>query len=161
MDKLTLAHDYYMQHIKVGKYVSEGEAWNYVDAMLEELEKRKDKTLPDAIVSDFEKEAVNNANIYGTGFIKITKDGNEFKYESIDPKLVTFSISSGSWQPDWSLAPDDAVACAMDSNGDMWWHSKKPEIDGKSWIGFAIDEYENHNYTGDWRNSLRIRPSSK
>ena len=62
------------------------------------------------------------------------------------------------WQPDWSLAHDDAVACAMDSNGDMWWHSKTPKIDGQLWNGCAVDEYENHNYTGDWRDSLRIRP---
>ena len=49
MDKLTLAHDYYMQNIKIGKYVSEIEAWNYADDMFEEAEKRKDKTLPDAL----------------------------------------------------------------------------------------------------------------
>ena len=114
MDKLTLAHDYYMQNIKIGKYVSESEAWNYADAMFEELEKRQDKTLPDAI-----------------------------------------------WQPDWSLAPDDAVACAMDEDGWVWWYRDIPEKSYIKWNGDDTCFYPNHNYTGDWRNSLRIRPSSK
>ena len=116
MDKLTLAHDYYMQHIKVGKYVSEGEAWNYADAMLEELEKRKDKTLPDAL-----------------------------------------------WQPDWSLAPEWAEAWAMDSDGRCsWFRSSKHMVCGDDvWYGTYLEKAPNFNYTGNWRNSLRIRPSSK
>lgn len=114
MDKLTLAHDYYMAHVKSGTLVSECEAWAYADNMFYEMDLRQDKTLPDSL-----------------------------------------------WQPDWSQAPDDAVACSMDTKGRMWWLSKSYELDGECWLWNFIEEYENHNYTGDWRNSLRIRPSSK
>ena len=115
MNKLTLAHDYYMAHVKSGTLVSECEAWAYADNMFYEMDLRQDKTLPDAL-----------------------------------------------WQPDWSLAPDDAVACAMDPDLEMWWCSYEPVRSCVSWDSNSkISEYPNHNYTGDWRNSLRIRPSSK
>ena len=124
MDKLTLAHDYYMQNIKIGKYVSESEAWNYADTMFEEAEKRKDKTLPDAI-----------------------------------------------WKPDWSLAPDDLVKYfAIDEDGRGGWYVNKPTLcrDHWYWSDFnerldndSYDHAPSFGYTGDWRNSLRIRPSSK
>ena len=115
MDKLTLAHDYYMAHVESGTLVSECEAWVYADNMFYEMDLRQDKTLPDAI-----------------------------------------------WQPDWSLAPDDAVACAMDPDLEMWWCSYEPVRSSVSWDpNSKISEYTNHNYTGNWRNSLRIRPSSK
>lgn len=120
MDKLTLAHDYFMKHVNSNEYgrVDDDEliiwSWQYADSMFAEFEKRQDKTLPDAI-----------------------------------------------WQPDWSLAPDDAVACAMDEDGWVWWYRDIPEKSYIKWNGDDICFYPNHNYTGDWRNSLRIRPSSK
>lgn len=70
------------------------------------------------------------------------------------------TLPDAFWQPDWSLAPDDAMACAMDHDGRMFWHKKNPTKNGE-WEGYAISEYVDHGYTGDWRNSLRIRPSSK
>ena len=72
------------------------------------------------------------------------------------------TLPDSLWQPDWSLAPDDAVACAMDPDLEMWWCSYEPVRSCVSWDpNSKISEYPNHNYTGDWRNSLRIRPSSK
>ena len=115
MDKLTLAHDWAMKHgDKCYPNLTAEQAWEYADTMFEELEKRQDKTLPDAL-----------------------------------------------WQPDWSLAPDDAVACAMDEDGWVWWYRDIPEKSYIKWNGDDICFYPNHNYTGNWRNSLRIRPSSK
>ena len=81
MDKLTLAHDWAMKHgDKCYPNLTAEQAWEYADTMFEEAEKRKDKTLPDAI-----------------------------------------------WQPDWSLAPDDAVACAIDADMCMWWYRDIPK----------------------------------
>ena len=140
MDKLTLAHDYYMQNIKIGKYVSGSEAWNYADAMFEEAEKREKE---DAAKKRAEiREMLNSNNTF------IEREGQHF--------------DDVNWQPDWSLAPDDAVACAMDPDLEMWWCSYEPVRSCVSWDSNSkISEYPNHNYTGNWRNSLRIRPSSK
>jgi len=120
MDKLTLAHDYYMAHVKSGTLVSECEAWAYADNMFYEMDLRKDKTLPDAL-----------------------------------------------WQPDWSQAPDNADSWTMRSDGKCLWWKGIPVFDGDRYsddvfgnchtVRYAPD----FNYTGDWRNSLRIRPSSK
>ena len=116
MDKLTLAHDWVM---KFGEptYINESveQAWNYADAMFEEAEKRKDKTLPDAI-----------------------------------------------WQPDWDALPSHANYFAMDECGECYAYKSKPKICDDQWdYGDSIGRCDSFGYTGDWRNSLRIRPSSK
>ena len=92
--------------------------FSYADAMFAEVEKRKDKTLPDVL-----------------------------------------------WQPDWSLAPDWAKWWAMDKDGDANWYALKPFV--------GVDYFQNQDssaehraflgtlnfgYTGDWRDSLRMRP---
>lgn len=62
------------------------------------------------------------------------------------------------WQPDWSQAPDRATHCAMDENNMMWWHAIEPKQKNNEWLGDMICEYEDHDYQGDWRKSLRKRP---
>ena len=54
MDKLQLAHDYFMKHGDSGTPISSVElAWDYVDLMLAEQEKREDKSRP-AVLDEFE-----------------------------------------------------------------------------------------------------------
>ena len=65
------------------------------------------------------------------------------------------------WQPDWSQAPDWAVAWTFDRNEILWWsdipkiHRNFWFIDGGIW---KCAEAPSFGYTGDWRNSLRKRP---
>lgn len=65
------------------------------------------------------------------------------------------------WQPDWSLAPENAVACAMDADKYMWWFTETPRQATESWTSISsclVRIYKDHGYTGDWRDSLRMRP---
>ena len=54
MDKLKLAHDYFMKHGDHNATISSVElAWDYVDLMYAEQEKRTDKTRP-AVLDEFQ-----------------------------------------------------------------------------------------------------------
>lgn len=66
------------------------------------------------------------------------------------------------WQPDWSKAPDWAVAWAIDSAECLWW-SYIPWFKNNFWfvddsIPWKCDNAPNFGYKGDWRDSLRKRP---
>lgn len=65
MDKLKLAHDYFMKHGDQNTPILSVElAWEYADMMLAEQEKRTDKTRPDVLVSDeHKKESVHLNNL--------------------------------------------------------------------------------------------------
>ena len=65
MDKLTLAHDYFMKHGDQNTPILSVElAWDYADLMYAEQEKRTDKTRPAVLVSDeHKKESVHLNNL--------------------------------------------------------------------------------------------------
>lgn len=51
MDKLQMAHEYFMKHGRNGVWMSDdvADAWSYADAMQAEADEREDKTRPEAL----------------------------------------------------------------------------------------------------------------
>ena len=64
------------------------------------------------------------------------------------------------WQPDWSQAPDNMTHFAVDANGSGWFFNREPhaESDCCWYCGDGSIELDNHNYQGNWQDSLRKRP---
>ena len=65
------------------------------------------------------------------------------------------------WQPDWSQAPEWAIAWTYDKNAALWW-SEAPEIHKNIWFidggVWQCADAPSFDYQGDWRESLRGRP---
>ena len=65
------------------------------------------------------------------------------------------------WQPDWSQAPDDAVAWVyskLDKSG--FWCHKTPVKLSKGWCtSTMLKKAPTFNYQGSWQDSLRERPN--
>ena len=78
------------------------------------------------------------------------EEQSEHVFEAID-----------EWQPDWSQAPEWAIAWTCDKNNALWW-SEVPEIHINIWFidggAWQCADAPSFGYTGDWRNSLRKRP---
>ena len=78
------------------------------------------------------------------------KEQSEHVFEAIE-----------EWQPDWSQAPEWAIAWTFDRNETLWW-SEIPEIHRNFWFIdggiWKCAEAPSFGYTGDWRNSLQKRP---
>lgn len=150
MDKLTMAHEYAMQHLKNsgGKITMHSLcsfAWQYADAMQAEADKRKDKTRPDVLLTK-------------------DKDGNclHFHREFGRKKCMDCGASLEEWQPDWSQAPDWAAYWIKTSGGSSAWLETKPRISSvsDSWVLESIKKSMalSFGYAGTWQNSLRKRP---
>ena len=191
--KLEMAHEYLLRFS--GATVAD--AWQYADAMQAEADKREKEeaaqkrkeiremlNAPNTFVEregqhfdDFcsdEIQAQRDAELYGTGFLKVTYDSNGVKYERLDPKTISVCSSNigldsqvlKDWQPDWSQAPDWANWWAMDENKNTRWiysELEQPYISDMFLMWFAIGRFDSADapsfgYTGDWRNSLRKRP---
>lgn len=56
------------------------------------------------------------------------------------------------WQPDWSQAPETAIAWKMQSKSNAVW------IHNKRLSAFDYSIAPTFNYQGDWKDSLRKRP---
>ena len=102
-------------------------AWECVDLMQTEADKRKVVGVPETI-----RESRS-----------LTKDPD-------------------GWQPDWSQAPDWAVAWTMDAGEILWW-SHTPWFKNGFWfvddsISWQCGEAPSFDYKGDWCDSLRGRP---
>ena len=201
--KLEMAHEYAIALInsdcemQFDKFIRL--CWNYADAMQAEADKREKEeaaqrrkevrevlNMPNTFVEregqhfdDFcsdEIQAQRDAELYGTGFLKVTYDSDGVKYERLDPKTISVCSSNigldsqvlKDWQPDWSQAPDSLVKYfAVDENGRGGWFISKPTlcIDHWYWSDFEervdndhYDHAPSFGYTGNWRESLRKRP---
>lgn len=195
MDKLKLAHDWAMKSFVVNGFKDEEErsvhAWKYADAMQAEAEKRKkaeaaqkrkeiremlsaDNTFVeregqhfDDVCSD-EIQAQRDAELYGTGFLKVTYDSDGVKYERLNPKAISICSSNigldsqvlKEWQPDWSKAPDGYNwFCVGSNDGYGFFSNQAPELFKDYYFvgadGFVVN---NHGYQGNWQDSLRKRP---
>ena len=194
--KLEMAHEYAIALInsdcemQFDKFIQL--CWNYADAMQAEMDKREKEeaaqrrkeiremlNAPNTFVEregqhfdDFcsdEIQAQRDAELYGTGFLKVTYDSDGVKYERLDPKTISVCSSNISldsqvlkeWQPDWSQAPEWAIAWTYDKNAALWW-SEVPEIHINIWFidggAWQCADAPTFGYTGDWRESLRKRP---
>ena len=102
MNKLELAHQWYMKHSESALFMDleVEKAWEYADLMLAEDEKRKDKSLPevlkDAFVIDW--DAVSERYDYWV----MDKDGRCFWYER-EPRRDSTEFYQNC---DICLAPD-------------------------------------------------------
>ena len=109
-------------------------AWECVDLMQAEADKRKVVGVPEALQQTFV---------------------NDVEQPRYAPQV--FKI-------DWSLAHGDSKYWAVDENGEANWYQKKPYIDYDEFnYEFDIDGSSHYkapsfDYKGDWRDSLRGRP---
>lgn len=143
MDKLQMAHEYAMQHLKnSGGRITMASllafAWEYADAMQAEADKRAEQKRKEI------REMLNADNTF------IEKEGQHF--------------DDVEWQPDWSQAPDWATAWSHDRLGSHWWDSA-PKKGFDMWIpsnsnSYKYDESPDFNYQGNWKESLRKRPEA-
>ena len=112
MDKLQLAHEYFMKHVNTDQYRHLDDevlilwSFDYVDAMQAEAEKREDKERPDVLLTK-------------------DKDGNclHFHRDFGHKKCMDCGASLEGWQPDWTQAPDDATAWEYLGYGSARWHT--------------------------------------
>ena len=135
-------------------------AWKYADAMQAEVDKREKEEAAqkrkeiremlnapntfveregqhfDDVCSD-EMQAQRDAELYGTGFLKVTYDSNGVKYERLDQETISMCSSNigldsqvlKEWQPDWSQAPEWAKYWAVRDGGKMaLWCINKPTV---------------------------------
>lgn len=69
----------------------------------------------------------------------------------------------GEWQPDWNIAREWANWFAIDGNGDAYWYELEPKLNIKSSdfreYNWKTDYAPSFGYKGDWRESLRKRPT--
>ena len=133
-EKTMLAHEYLLRFS--GTTVAD--AWQYADAMEAEAEKRIKAGAKE------KREAVRRLlNDDGT-FLE--KEGQHFEDLNMadSPQL--------EWQPDWSIAPENAEEWSVERGGvDARWTCY---CDGdKYYVSAPL-----FNYRGDWKDSLRKRP---
>ena len=141
MNKLQMAHEYAKEL-----------AANYGDVMQFSEVLAKSWWLADAMFAEFEKREKEEAAKKRVEIQKLLNADNTF----VEREGQHFD--DVEWQPDWSLAPENAMACAMDADKSMWWHGKDPKRTDVEWLGDVLGEYKDHGYVGDWRDSFRIRP---
>ena len=140
MNKLDMAHEYAMKHVQEGFDINYDvlvvEAWKYADAMQAEADKRE------VSIEEAMKDHVHDY-IYG----RVCACG---KVKDVEEE----------WQPDWSQAPDNMTHFAVDANGSGWFFNREPytESDCCWYCGDDSIELYNHNYQGNWQDSLRKRP---
>lgn len=143
--KLEMAHDYLLKLIESqGLHIYQSDidrCFDIADMVQAEADKRdKEKTLQKRKAI---REMLNADNTF------LEKEGQHF--DDVE-----------EWQPDWSQAPDWAVAWTIDSAECLWW-SYTPWFKNNFWfvddsISWKCDDAPNFGYKGDWRNSLRKRP---
>ena len=103
MNKLTLAHDYFMKLVNSNEYGNVddeeliGWSWEYADAMFAEAEKREK--------DDAAKKRAEIREMLNSNSTFIEREGQHF--------------DDVNWQPDWLLAPEWAKWWAMDKDGDV------------------------------------------
>ena len=146
MNKLQMAHEYFMKHGRNNSWMESDviDAWKYADAMQAEADKRdKEEALQKRKAI---REMLNADNTF------LEKEGQHF--------------DDMEWQPDWSQAPDGYNWWAMDENKNTRWiysQLEQPYISDIFLRWCAVGMFDSADapsfgYTGDWRNSLRKRP---
>ena len=144
MNKLDMAHEYFMKHGRNNSWMESDviDAWKYADAMQAEADKRE------VSIEEAMKDHVHDY-IYG----RVCACG---KVKDVEEE----------WQPDWSQAPDWANWwCLSVMHGAMWF-SREPICTKATWAmlndvkfcAASFDEAPPFNYPGKWQDSLRKRP---
>ena len=146
MDKMKLAHDWYLKQLEVHGAASVAGAWQYADAMQAEADERNK--------SEAEQKRKEVRKMLNAPNTFIEREGQHF--------------DDVNWQPDWSQAPDNLVKYfAVDEDGRGGWFISKPTLCHNHWYWSDFEErvdndhYDNapsFGYTGNWQESLRERP---
>ena len=83
--------------------------------------------------------------------------------QSIYEKLSS-EVKDNSWQPDWSILPEDMDWIALDADGGWRAYSTEPLPNHFMWSTGDDSDYLDlrcsvlNKYNGDWKDSLRKRP---
>ena len=153
MDKLKLAHEYFMKHGRNNSWMSDdvAEAWKYADAMQAEAKKREQEASEKAS-KEIKDILENHEHVFVDGRIcwcgKIKSDIEE------------------EWQPDWSQAPKSMNYFFMNKDGSKYWTVNKPDkpnlsehvMDCLECGGDCYAYASSQDYQGNWQDSLRKRP---
>ena len=146
-EKTKLAHKYLLRFS--GTTVAD--AWQYADAMEAEAEKRiKAKAKKDAKdVKVFFEKLTKNEDGSCKHFHTTLNRGECF---DCGENLNSTDSSQLEWQPDWSIAPENAEEWSVERGG----------VDARWTCYGGGDKYyvsaPLFNYRGNWKDSLRKRP---
>lgn len=140
LDKLTMAHEWYMKNSNGGSFIIHDvkSAWQYADAMQAEADKRKSKPELPSLQQTF-------------------IDGVE------QPR---YAPPCEEWQPDWSQAPSRMNYYFMNRDGGEYWTVNKPDepnmtehvMEFRACGGDCYAYASSQNYQGKWQKSLRKCP---
>lgn len=130
--KLEMAHDWMMSHDdgSMSIEVVVFKAWQYADAMQAEADKRKSSEFPNVL-------------------------------RGACGEIVAVKVDDKEWQPDWSQAPNgyDWFVVGGHSGKGFFCLVEPAMVKDYYWfVGEDCLSVGSHDYTGDWRNSLRKRP---
>ena len=140
-----MAHDYAMLHMMMDRYKDvddlEVVQWanDYVDALEADANKREKA---EAEIKRAEMRKLLNAD---NTFVE--KEGQHF--------------DDVNFEPDWSQAPDGYNRFVVGSDhGIGFFTDIEPELIDQEYfyVGHNAKVVDNHNYQGDWKDSLRKRP---
>ena len=146
MNKLDMAHEYFMKHGRNNSWMESDviDAWKYADAMQAEADKREKE--------ESKKKRADIREMLKANNTFVEREGQHF--------------DDVEWQPDWSDAPDWANWwCLSVMHGAMWF-SREPICTKSTWVmlndvkfcAASFDEAPSFNYQGNWQDSLRKRP---
>ena len=159
--KIDMAHDYAMalvlspdfdDDMSLSAFVKH--VWKYADKMQVEEDKRKVGGAPDAILNLSNSTELDDCD-------HIWKELIDHKVCKICNKQQGVILGCGQWQPDWSKAPDGYNRFVVGSDhGIGFFTDIEPELIDQEYfyVGHNAKVVENHNYQGDWKESLRERP---
>ena len=130
MNKLQMAHEYFMKHGRNNSWMESDviDAWKYADAMQAEADKREPSGFPNVL-------------------------------RGACGEIVAVKVDDKEWQPDWSQAPEWADWWAIDKDLVSFWHEDKPKFDEVEFYQCGVFcDAPSFNYNGNWQDSLRKRP---
>lgn len=147
MDKLTMAHDYFMKHVNTDQYrhlddeVLISWSFDYVDAMQAEADKRN-KAEAEQKRKEV-REILNDANTFiereGQHFDDIEEAKREGEYFfKLFCRQNGIDDSESLCEVDWRVAPQDTTGWKMKEDKSYW-------IDSDGWI---IEDAPSFGFTG-------------
>ena len=131
MNKLQMAHEYFMKHGRNNSWMESDviDAWKYADAMQAEADKREPSGFPNVL-------------------------------RGACGEIVAVKVDDKEWQPDWSQAPMGFNRFVVGSDGGYgFFTNMEPQLQDDFWfVGADGIVIKDHGYQGNWQDSLRKRP---
>jgi len=131
--KMDMAHEMALEIMKLRPELMVWQiadrAWEYADAMQAEADKREDKTRPEVLATEESPKLDIDGLLHSIDeyfdqaeCTKTHRMANNLLAEVYE-KLSGEVNSPEEWQPDWSQAPDDAIAWEHLGHGAARWHT--------------------------------------